>query len=106
MRPDSHTRLPNNRLYSLSFCFFEDDVFFGVFCTITLPFPHCMESALYVFLPDCVEMIAFFYLVTTGFIFNIAYYVRIQPINQSIIRWYFQRAHFIPLVGVRKRGVY
>ena len=46
-----------------------------------LPFPLRMESASYVFS----LRVVIFYLVTTGWIFDISAYVRIQSANQSII---------------------
>ena len=59
-----------------------------------------MESRSYVL---SFQMV-FFYLVTTDWIFYISY-VRTQSTNQDVI-WYFQQAHFIPIMGVGRRGEY
>ena len=54
MCPGSHTQLANNCLCPLLFCFFfvswEVSLFPSILCHS--PFPLCMESTLYVFLPD------------------------------------------------------
>ena len=61
-----------------SFFYFFGDVAFFLYCLVPLPFALCMESTSYVF---PVRM-AFFYLATTGWIFDIS--LCENSINQSI----------------------
>ena len=72
-----------------------DMPFFRVFfCAISLSL--CIGSTSYVL---SFQMMVF-YLVTTGWIFDISLFnVRIQSINQ-INRRYFQHAHFMPIVDM------
>ena len=83
---------------SFSFCFFGDIAFPEYFCTIAV-FSLYGEYAL------CFSFwVVLFYLVTTGWIVCIS--LCGNSTNQSInsIWRYFQHAHFIPIVGVGKRG--
>ena len=89
MRPSSPVQLPNECLCPLSFTFtfcFSGDVAFSEY-PVSLPFPLGMESTLlYVSF-----RMAFFYLVTMGWILTSAY-ARIRSINQSINQYF--RAKF------------
>ena len=51
-----------------------------------LPFSLCMESTPYVF----PFRMVFFYLVTTGWIFDFSLYVGIQSINKKKGVWFFR----------------
>ena len=88
-----------SRVFFFSFLFVGRCRFFRVFF-VPFPLSLCMESRSYVL---SFQMF-FFYLVTTGWIFYISY-VRTQSTNQDVI-WYFQHAHFIPIMGVGRRGEY
>ena len=74
-----------HRLCHFSFLFvpssfsLEMSLFPSIF--VPLPFSPCMESTSYDF---PFRMMVFFYLVTTGGMFDISFNVRIQSINQSI----------------------
>ena len=75
MRPDSHTQLPNNYLRTFSFLFLT--FFLSWRCRFFRVFLYhyrflCMESTSYGF----PLRIAFFYLVTTGWVFFTSAYVR------------------------------
>ena len=92
MRPGSPAQLPNDclcpLLFMFTFCFFGEVPFSGY--SVSFPFPLCMESTLlYVSF-----RVAFFYLVTTGWILTSAY-ARIQSINPSIFRAKFDSEHII-----------
>ena len=69
-----HVSLPFTLLFSGEYAFFFPSIF------VPLSFFLCMESTWYV----APFRMVFFYLVTTGWIFDISLYVRIQS-NQSIV---------------------
>ena len=75
MRPENHTQLANNCLrpffvfcFSFFFCSLEMSLFPSVFVPLPCSLINSMESSSYV-LPF---RVAFFYLVTTGWIFDIS----------------------------------
>ena len=73
------------RVFFFFFFFFEMSLFPSIFF-VPFPLSLCMESTSYVLS----FRIVFLYLVTTGWIFDISLYA------------FYQRTHFIPMVGVGK----
>ena len=104
MRPGSHTQLPNNCPCPLLFCFFFESLEMSLFPSIV--YSVCVFIKLHVTAQSSLVILVILVCVCVCFLpIHSGHQVRwtYQPGSH---RRYFQRAQFMPIAGVGKRGEY